>query len=319
MQPDTNLKLGDFTFQDTEVPELIAFGGTQMSADHFLVGGIRVLDSMGAKERDLEWKGLSRGNTAVDRMQYLDFLRSQGKTQKLLWGKLSFLVLIDDFAPVYERFYQVPYVIRCKVVQNLSRPVTTAPNTGIDSALSGDVSTAGTLVTQIGDSVLAGLWATFGGAFSSVVTFAAAAASVVTAVATPLLAVQTQVAVLQASAAATLIGAGTIGAVTAGFSVAGAIAGVRAAASACAQIAALGQLSGYLGRISANLGSISGSAATITVAGGDLFQIASQQYGKAQAWTTIANANGLSDPQLNGIETLAVPDQPDGNDGVLAQ
>lgn len=319
MQPDTVLKLGDFTFQDMEIPEQISFGGTQITADHFLVGGARVVDSMGAKERDIEWKGLSRGATAVDRMEYMDFLRGQGKAQKLSWGRLSYLVIIDDFIPVYERFYQIPYTIRCKVIQNLSKPVTSSPNAGIDTALSQDASIAGAMVAQVGNPVLSGLWSTFSLAFSAVAAFAGAAASVVASVTAPLLAVQAQVAVLEASAAASLASVGAIGAIGAGFSVERAIAGIGTATAACADMALLEQLSGYLGRISGNLGSISGSATTITVAGGDLFAISSQQYGQAQAWTTIANANGLSDPQLSGLETLAVPAQPDGNDGVLVQ
>jgi len=46
---------------------------------------------------------------------------------------------------------------------------------------------------------------------------------------------------------------------------------------------------------------------TITVVGGNLFQIATQAYGDATRWTDIARANGLSDPQLSGTLTLTLP------------
>ncbi len=45
----------------------------------------------------------------------------------------------------------------------------------------------------------------------------------------------------------------------------------------------------------------------ITIAGGNLFAIAAQQYGDATAWLQIARANGLSDPFLSGLVTLVDP------------
>lgn len=53
---------------------------------------------------------------------------------------------------------------------------------------------------------------------------------------------------------------------------------------------------------------------TITVAGGDLFQIALEQLGDATQWNRIAQINGLIDPFLTGIVTLVVP-QADPNAG----
>ncbi len=47
--------------------------------------------------------------------------------------------------------------------------------------------------------------------------------------------------------------------------------------------------------------------ATLTVAGGNLFQIASQQLGDATQWLRIAQLNGLTDPILTGVVTLQIP------------
>ncbi len=47
---------------------------------------------------------------------------------------------------------------------------------------------------------------------------------------------------------------------------------------------------------------------TLTVAGGDLFQLAAQYLGDATQWIRIAQLNGLSDPRLSGLTTLLVPD-----------
>lgn len=38
----------------------------------------------------------------------------------------------------------------------------------------------------------------------------------------------------------------------------------------------------------------------ITVQGANLYQLAAQQYGDASEWTTIADANGLTDPVVSG-------------------
>jgi len=54
----------------------------------------------------------------------------------------------------------------------------------------------------------------------------------------------------------------------------------------------------------------------ITVAGGNLYQIASQYYGDPMGWVQIAQANGLTDPQLIGIVTLNIPDYNKINTGI---
>ena len=47
---------------------------------------------------------------------------------------------------------------------------------------------------------------------------------------------------------------------------------------------------------------------TLTVAGGNLFQLAAQYLGDATQWIRIAQLNNLSDPLLPGLTTLLVPD-----------
>jgi nucleoid-associated protein YgaU len=50
------------------------------------------------------------------------------------------------------------------------------------------------------------------------------------------------------------------------------------------------------------------SAKTIAVNGGNLQNIAAQQYGDATLWPAIAKINGLSDPNLPaGAMTLQIP------------
>ena len=45
----------------------------------------------------------------------------------------------------------------------------------------------------------------------------------------------------------------------------------------------------------------------ITVAGGNLFAIAAQYLNDATQWIRIAQLNGLTDPVLQGVNTLSIP------------
>jgi hypothetical protein len=46
---------------------------------------------------------------------------------------------------------------------------------------------------------------------------------------------------------------------------------------------------------------------TITVIGGNLFEIAAAQLGSALQWVNIARANNISDPFLSGQCTIIIP------------
>jgi len=59
---------------------------------------------------------------------------------------------------------------------------------------------------------------------------------------------------------------------------------------------------------------------TLTVAGGNLFQIAAQQLNDATQWIRIAQLNGIDDPMLTGVVTLLIPDiDANAGGGIAAQ
>ncbi len=59
---------------------------------------------------------------------------------------------------------------------------------------------------------------------------------------------------------------------------------------------------------------------TVTVAGGNLFQLAAQYLADATQWVRIAQLNGLSDPMLSGTVPLLIPDRdPNAGGGVANQ
>ncbi len=59
---------------------------------------------------------------------------------------------------------------------------------------------------------------------------------------------------------------------------------------------------------------------TLTTAGGTLFHLAAQELGDATQWIRIAQLNALSDPQLQGVVTLLLPDpDPRAGGGIASQ
>lgn len=58
---------------------------------------------------------------------------------------------------------------------------------------------------------------------------------------------------------------------------------------------------------------------TITVAWGNLFQIASHYLNDATQWIRIAELNKLTDPMLSGLNTLLIPDPNPNATGGIAQ
>ena len=59
-----------------------------------------------------------------------------------------------------------------------------------------------------------------------------------------------------------------------------------------------------------NIGAVSSGSSTLTVGGGNLYTIAADRFGDPMAWTALAQANKITDPQVAGITTLIVPPSP---------
>jgi hypothetical protein len=74
-----------------------------------------------------------------------------------------------------------------------------------------------------------------------------------------------------------------------------------------------------MGRMATNIDAIGASGARVVVAGGDLLQLAAQFYGDAGEWATIARANGLTDPVLDGVRSILIPPMSANCGGVLRE
>lgn len=318
---DFPIQLGDFLFEAFEIPESIPFGGAHRLATHQLVGGARVIDSLGRDDADLTWSGMFLGSAALDRATYLDSLRIAGQPLPFLYSSFNYTVVIAEFHCTFQRFYKLPYSIVLKVVQDNTKPNTTYFPAGFDAAITGDASTADTLVASVGDSSLTGLMGTLDTAISAVSTFAGAAQATINSVLTPLANVQARVNILVSSVSNTVQNVTTIGGILPNNPVA------QSANSLIGQVAALNQLpqlynlQSVLNRMGGNLSLIHGAQGgkSIVTTGGNLFDLAQQYYGDASKWASIALANGLTDPQLTGVNTLTIPANPPATDGVYAQ
>lgn len=317
MKPDTILTLGDFAFSRFEIPEKIAFGGTQHVVKHEMVGGARVVDAMGRSDMPLTWSGLFQGESALSRARYLDTLRVNGGALLLSWSELRYRVVISDFRAEFQRFYQIPYSITCEVVEDLTVPVTTIANPGIDELIGADMNSALNLGSDIGDSPLSLALGTLNTAIKGVSSFAKATTSTINGVLGPLAAVQSRVKVLIASTGNVIRNVGTVGGILPNTPIARQAAKLQAQVGAMTQSPKLYNLQSVLGRMGTNLGTIGTGTKTVTTAGGSLYKISQQQYGDASQWPTLAKANGMTDPQISGVKTITVPSVPNSSGGVL--
>lgn len=315
----TLLTLGDITLAGFEVPESLPFGGEQSLTVHELIGGERVVDAMGRSDMPMEWSGHFMGATALDRALYLNTQRVLGQPLVLSWSQMRFLVVIQKFEAHYQLKNRIPYSISCVVVADQVTPTAAGLVPDIDDQMNGDMDSANALGGLIDDGPLSGLLGTLGTAISAVSTFANATQATLNSVLQPIAAVQTRVGILLASAINTGQNVSTLGGILPNSSLSRSVANMSEQVVSFERQPALLSLQSVTGRMVGNLSGPSGNSRSITVAGGNLFDIASQQYGDATSWTAIAKANGLTDPVISGVQKLTVPTHPDVAGGVLGR
>jgi len=317
--PDLVLRLGSFQFQRQEIPESLPFGGEQALAVHRLVGGTKQVDAMGAFPAPIEWSGWLLGQNALSRARELDRLRVAGNSLLLQWSELAFSVVIRDFRTDFQRSYQIPYRITCEVVSDLTNFAGGQSTPGIDSLINGDLATASGLASSIGDATLSGLFSTMQTAINGVSSFANAAQSTLNSVLQPMAALRTQTQALIAATNNTLINATTLGGILPNNPISTQVSKITSQIVAAQQLPVLVELDRVVGRMQLNVDSIYSSAKQLTVAGGNLMNIAAKEWGDAMAWTGIAKANPQlgGDPQLTGIQTVTIPPSKDSVGGLL--
>lgn len=309
----TRLVLGDFEFLDFEVPERIALPGRQKTVMHQMVGGKRVIDVVGVEYDPLTWSGVITGSESGDRVKALERMRDAGEQLTLTLDDYSFTVVIASFTPVYEFIYRRPYSIEVAIVANNASPLKVDALTGaLQGILDSDIGQALGLSDIIDLSTVTSAVTTVQSAVKEVTDFAHATVEQVQAVVRPIIAAQTivQQQLNQLESAASQIT--TLGGLVPGNPISTTVSNLLSQADQSTRIPALYSLQNVLGRLNKNVssGQTADGVRTVTQSGGNLYQVASDQYGDASLWSSIASANDLTDPQLSGINTLTIPANP---------
>lgn len=308
MKPYTQLQLGNFVFARYEIPEKINFGGSQRLVVHELVGGNRTVDSMGQSPDPIAWSGYFTGIFATERAIYLDGLRKKGDALELSWGDFSFQVVIKEFNSEFMLFNRLYYRIVCEVVKDLTDTVESLVLSSIEQAINGDLSLAGALVGVIGDNPLSSALNDVNQFMSQIGSITTAGQSMISIGLSKVSVLSSRVDFLKGLSGAKLSGV-ALGAIS--------VAGIASAISASQNMNSLMQLGSVVCLIEQNFKSISAPIQELVVAGSNLYQIAADKMGDAMKWTQIASANGITDPQLSGINSIYLPADNGDSSGVL--
>ncbi len=314
---DALLLLDGFAFEGFEIPEGLPLGGGQTIGTKTLQGGIKVVDAMGEDLKAKQWSGRFTGAAAVDRMLAVDAIRRAGRAVSLTWGQFAWTVIVTDFSPVAESAFEIPYSITCEVIRDDSAPVgPEARAVSADQQIADDRLMTGYDMVDIADPVMIGQYATVGAAIDAVPDIARASPVQVNTIRKPLGTLQGSLADDIAATDAQLELSASLGNLQPGLPISSLVDRLTAQQAAMTRSAALYDAQAYTERMARNLRAVGTSGADKVVVGSDLFRVAEEAYGDATEWSTVARANGLTDPRLTGVQTLTIPPRPDGLGGV---
>ncbi|OGB23359.1 MAG: hypothetical protein A3I66_01455 [Burkholderiales bacterium RIFCSPLOWO2_02_FULL_57_36] len=318
---DTFLFLGDFLFEEQEIPERIPLGGAQALVIHRFPGGAKVVQAMGRDDAPIAWSGLFTGGNSLERARYLDLMRVRGKSVRLTFFEFDYNVVIRSFIFTVERFYRVSYTIELEVVQDNTQPQTSFPPVAFNPAVAEDLATALALGGEIEDDTLSGLLSTMDNAITAVSDFAKTTQETINGVLAPVSAVMQRVDTMIGTVANTINSVTTMGGVLPNNPIAQQASGLIEQVTAFSQSSKLYQLRSVASRIQTNLNLIGAgpNVRTVTVGGGTLFDVAAREYGDPSLWSAIAQANKLTETTISSITNLIIPNNPQSNGGVIPQ
>ncbi|HHL2824784.1 TPA: hypothetical protein ACQ431_003015 [Citrobacter murliniae] len=304
---------GTFEFLDFELPERITIPGRQKTVIHQMIGGKRLIDVLGVEYDPITWSGIFTGSTTKSRVAMLMGMRDAGEKLTLTLDNYSFDVVITDFNPVYEFIYRQPYSISLAVVQRNDDPVLGDALTGaLNALINSDIGQALGLADIIDINSVTEAVNTVQSAVQTVSDFATATVDTVQTVVRPIIAAQQIIQSNISSLESSLNSITTLGGIVPGNPLSTTVNNLLNQADGMTRIPALYNLSNVLERVNKNVrtGQTANGVKTVTLSGGNLYQVASDQYGDATQWESLATVNGITDPQLTGINSLQVPSSP---------
>ena len=150
----TGLYLGDVSFENFELPARISFGGMQRLAVHKLIGGARLVDTLGRDDLALSWAGVLSGPSAATRALSLDTMRVRGIAENLFWNTFCYSVIISKIQFEYCSPWWIPYEISCIVVADLAQD-NVSNNISVTQAVANDLASATSFLGPIFSDAIA--------------------------------------------------------------------------------------------------------------------------------------------------------------------
>lgn len=308
----TTLTLGGVIFGRYEIPERIPFGGEQRMNVHRLIGGKKVLDALGADPVNPEWSGFFIGPDAQARARQIKVLMDAGAPLSLTWSEQSYTVLIRSFRCEFELASRLPYSLAVEVITDNVAPGGATASADTTAQVNADITAVAASAATVGHSGLSSAVASIQSAMKKVQDFRTATVAQINAVLKPINEARAIATSLIQEASTTLAQLGSLASLGGAVPnpVARFVSGLSSSVNAAQTTGTLADIDARLGRMSLNFGALNAGAKTVTTGSTTLFKVAADQYGDARDWTTLAQANGLTDPQVNGITTLVVPAKP---------
>lgn len=130
------LTLGNLDFANFEIPSFVQFGGSQRVAVHDLLGGGRLIDTMGRDDAVLTWSGVFSGRDAGDRARTLDAMRVEGQDLQLTWDAFAYVVVLTNAEFQFRNPWWITYRVRCTVLFDTAHSPNEVSTTVGDAILS---------------------------------------------------------------------------------------------------------------------------------------------------------------------------------------
>lgn len=283
--------LGSIVLQAFEIPEKFGpLGGVQATATHDFPGGSRTVQTFGAFPQPLRWSGYLTGASAFDREQQIDRMRATGQVVVLRYGRFAWQGVVTDFQAEPGHQFLIPYRVVFEPISDLS---------GINTVPAGTTSNETTLnnaLTGLNNQLSPGLRT-----LPLPMDLQGPVSDLTTDTQQGLLDGGGTVANIPASDQTTIESDAT-NVQTVALPI---INGPDATQASPAIDASVGAQTVF-----GTVANPNPTVATINSVNPNLFSLSQQYYGDASQWQTIANANGLSDPQPLGKYNLTIPASP---------
>lgn len=148
------VSLGDFDFDEFDVPEDIDTTVVQNHTTTRLMGGRYVTEAHGAEHEPIRWSGWLIGPDAADRKRHLESFAFGAKKQTLCWGEFDYDVLVGRVTVRDEHPFKKSYSIEVSVLDT-NRPsgVTTSAMQEVQGKVAGAVGILPSSESSVGSTL----------------------------------------------------------------------------------------------------------------------------------------------------------------------